>query len=86
MGKTTLIRSLVGQVRSAHGSVAVRGQDCTRARPHAIAQLGVAYVPEGRGIFPNLSVRENLLVAGRPPRSVHAWRFLRGAVHVRFVA
>ncbi|CUK02437.1 MULTISPECIES: ABC transporter ATP-binding protein [Achromobacter] len=65
MGKTTLIRSLVGQVRSAQGRVAVRGADCTRARPHSIAQMGVAYVPEGRGIFPNLSVRENLLVAAR---------------------
>ena len=65
MGKTTLIRSLVGQVPSARGNVAVRGRDCTRARPHAIARLGIAYVPEGRGIFPNLSVRENLLVAAR---------------------
>ncbi|MGE8689858.1 MAG: ABC transporter ATP-binding protein [Achromobacter sp.] len=68
MGKTTLIRSLVGQVQSARGSVRVDGLDCTRARPHAIARLGVAYVPEGRGIFPNLNVRENLLVAARPGR------------------
>ncbi|KGD89874.1 ABC transporter [Achromobacter sp. RTa] len=68
MGKTTLIRSLVGQVKSARGSVRVDGRDCTRARPHAIARLGVAYVPEGRGIFPNLNVRENLLVAARPGR------------------
>ena len=68
MGKTTLIRSLVGQVKCAQGSVRVDGRDCTRARPHAIARLGVAYVPEGRGIVPNLNVRENLQVAARPGR------------------
>ncbi|ARP94461.1 ABC transporter ATP-binding protein [Bordetella genomosp. 13] len=68
MGKTTLIRTLLGLVRPARGSVSVSGRDCTRAAPHAIARLGIAYVPEGRGIFPNLSVRENLLVAARPGR------------------
>ncbi|MDM9559542.1 MULTISPECIES: ABC transporter ATP-binding protein [Bordetella] len=66
MGKTTLIRTLMGHVRSRHGRLSVAGRDCTRAAPHTIARLGVAYVPEGRGIFPNLSVRENLLVAARP--------------------
>ncbi|GAB1575440.1 ABC transporter ATP-binding protein [Bordetella petrii] len=66
MGKTTLIRTLMGHVRSRQGRLSVAGRDCTRAAPHAIARLGVAYVPEGRGIFPNLSVRENLLVAARP--------------------
>ena len=65
MGKTTLIRSMLGLVRPAAGSVAIRGRDMTRAAPHAIAQAGIAYVPEGRGIFPNLSVRENLLMAAR---------------------
>ncbi|WP_459618211.1 ABC transporter ATP-binding protein [Bordetella sp. 2513F-2] len=68
MGKTTLIRTLLGLLKPARGSVQVRGRDCTRAAPHAIARLGVAYVPEGRGIFPNLSVRENLLVAARSGR------------------
>jgi len=66
MGKTTLIRTLLAHVRASRGSVRVRGRDCTRARPHAIARQGVAYVPEGRGIFPNLTVRENLLLAARP--------------------
>ena len=65
MGKTTLIRTLLAHVRASRGTVRVRGHDCTRARPHAIARLGVAYVPEGRGIFPNLTVRENLLLAAR---------------------
>jgi branched-chain amino acid transport system ATP-binding protein len=68
MGKTTLIRSLMGHVKSARGNVRVRGSDCTHAQPHAIARMGVAYVPEGRGIFPNLNVRENLQVAARPGR------------------
>jgi branched-chain amino acid transport system ATP-binding protein len=67
MGKTTLIRTLLAHVPASRGSVHVRGRDCTRARPHAIARLGVAYVPEGRGIFPNLTVRENLLLAARRP-------------------
>lgn len=65
MGKTTLIRTLMGHVRSRQGKLSVVGQDCTRAQPHTIARLGLAYVPEGRGVFPNLSVRENLLVAAR---------------------
>ena len=66
MGKTTLLRTLVGLVRPKRGTVRIRGRDMTRAPPHSIARAGVAYVPEGRGIFPNLSVRENLVMAARP--------------------
>ncbi len=78
MGKTTLIRSLTGHVKSAQGNVRVRGSDCTHAQPHAIARMGVAYVPEGRGIFPNLNVRENLQVAARPGRrSGQDWTYVR---------
>ncbi|MBL8464888.1 MAG: ABC transporter ATP-binding protein [Thauera sp.] len=65
MGKTTLLRSMLGLVRPRHGTVRVNGDDMTRSKPHRIALAGVAYVPEGRGIFPNLSVRENLLMAAR---------------------
>jgi len=65
MGKTTLIRTVLAHVRASRGEVRVRGRDCTRARPDAVARLGLAYVPEGRGIFPNLTVRENLLLAAR---------------------
>ncbi|KAB0609130.1 ABC transporter ATP-binding protein [Castellaniella defragrans] len=68
MGKTTLIRTLVGHVRPARGTITIRGRAAPR-QPHRIARLGIAYVPEGRGIFPNLSVRENLLVAARPGHS-----------------
>jgi len=66
MGKTTLIRSLLGLVRPRAGVIRVRGEDMTQASPHAIARRGIAYVPEGRGVFPNLSVRENLMMAARP--------------------
>jgi branched-chain amino acid transport system ATP-binding protein len=66
MGKTTLIRTLVAHLRPSRGRVMVNGKDLTHAPPHRIAQQGVAYVPEGRGIFPNLSVRENLIMAARP--------------------
>lgn len=68
MGKTTLIRTLLGHVKQREGHIAVRGQDCSRAAPHEVARAGVGYVPEGRGVFPNLSVRENLVMAARPGR------------------
>ena len=66
MGKTTLIRTLMGHIRPTAGSIKIRGADHTRSEPHQVARQGIAYVPEGRGIFPNLDVRENLLVAARP--------------------
>jgi branched-chain amino acid transport system ATP-binding protein len=68
MGKTTLIRTLLGHVRQRDGRISVFGQDMSRARPHEVARLGIGYVPEGRGVFPTLSVRENLVMAARPGR------------------
>ncbi len=68
MGKSTLIRTLLGHVTQREGSIRVNGKDLSKARPHEVARLGVAYVPEGRGVFPNLSVRENLVMAARPGR------------------
>jgi branched-chain amino acid transport system ATP-binding protein len=68
MGKSTLIRTLLGHVAQRAGRIQLFGQDCSRARPHEVARLGVAYVPEGRGVFPNLTVRENLVMASRPGR------------------
>jgi branched-chain amino acid transport system ATP-binding protein len=65
MGKTTLIRTLVGLVRARSGQVRVDGSDATHAPAHAIARRGVAYVPEGRGIFATLSVAENMAIAER---------------------
>ncbi|ARP98213.1 ABC transporter ATP-binding protein [Pseudorhodoplanes sinuspersici] len=66
MGKSTLLRSLLAIVRQRWGAVRVRGIDMTNATPDAIARAGIAYVPEGRGIFGNLTVRENLVMAARP--------------------
>lgn len=68
MGKTTLLRSVLGLLPPREGRVLVHGKDMTGAAPHRIARAGIAFVPEGRGIFPNLSVRENLSMAARPGR------------------
>ena len=66
MGKTTLIRGMLRLLRATTGRVVVRGRDCSAERPDRVARMGIGYVPEGRGVFPNLSVRENLLMAARP--------------------
>ncbi len=66
MGKTTLIRTFMGYVPAAGGSIAWQGRTVTGAAPERMARLGIGYVPEGRGIFPNLSVRENLVMTARP--------------------
>ncbi|HEY8552910.1 MAG TPA: ABC transporter ATP-binding protein [Burkholderiales bacterium] len=72
MGKTTLIRSLLRLTPPRRGELRVRGRPAGDMPPHAIARQGIAYVPEGRGIFPNLTVRENLVMASRP--GVHGRR------------
>ncbi len=78
MGKSTLIRTLLGHVAQREGQIHVFGQDVSRARPHQVARLGVAYVPEGRGVFPNLTVRENLVMAARAGRDGRKpWTFER---------
>ena len=78
MGKTTLIRALMGFNRASAGRVLVHGRDCTGAPPHRIAREGIAYVPEGRGIFPTLTVRENLCFAARAPRrGGEGWTYAR---------
>jgi len=65
MGKTTLLKSLIGLVRPRSGDVRFRGSLVTGVAPWRVARRGVALVPEGRGIFPNLNVRENLSMAAR---------------------
>src|SRR6476469_2923861 len=78
MGKTTLIRTALGYVRAADGSVAWRGRTLTGAPPEKMARLGIGYVPEGRGIFPNLAVRENLVMTARSgPDGARSWTFDR---------
>ncbi|MEP6943321.1 MAG: ABC transporter ATP-binding protein [Betaproteobacteria bacterium] len=65
MGKTTLLRSLLGLTRPRSGEIAFDGASIAALAPFRIARLGLAYVPEGRAIFPLLSVRENLTLAAR---------------------
>ncbi len=76
MGKTTLIRSIAGLTPARQGAIIFRGYDITAVAPHVIARLGMGLVPQGRRIFPSLTVEENLLVAARrhgaPPRE-HRW-------------
>ncbi len=66
MGKTTLLRSLLRLTPPRRGTIKVYGQDMTGAPSERIVRKGIAYVPEDRGIFPNLTVRENLVMAARP--------------------
>jgi branched-chain amino acid transport system ATP-binding protein len=65
-GKTTTIASIAGFLRPRGGSIRVHGTDLTGAPPHRVARAGVALVPQGRRIFGDLSVGENLAVAARP--------------------
>src|SRR5438034_4597607 len=71
VGKTTLLKSVMGLLRPRSGRVTFEGKDITNARPEARARAGIGYVPQGREIFPQLTVRENLQVGlmanpGRP--------------------
>jgi branched-chain amino acid transport system ATP-binding protein len=65
MGKTTLLRTLAGLVRPSSGRIELNGNDLTASRASARSRAGLAIVPEGRGIFPNLTVAENLTFASR---------------------
>ena len=64
-GKTTLLRTVAGALRPDAGSISFAGQDITRLPAHRRVQLGISLVPEGRRLFPDLTVEENLMVAGR---------------------
>ncbi len=78
MGKTTTLRSILGLTPPKQGAVRIEGQDVTGMAAHRIVKLGIGFVPENRGIFPNLSVRENLIMASRPGRDGRMdWTFER---------
>jgi urea transport system ATP-binding protein len=72
VGKSTLLKSLMGVERVRSGRITLDGQDITQAAPHARARLGLGYVPQGREIFPRLTVEENLLtgLAGQNTREI----------------
>ncbi len=73
MGKTTTVRAVMGLLRPWAGSVHVAGQMLTGARPSRIARAGLGLVPEGRQIFPRLSVEENLLACAAARSGVARW-------------
>ena len=70
VGKTTTVKTIMGLVPSSSGSVILDGTPITRWPPHRVARAGVAYVPEGRLILPDLTVIENIKVAERGPSRV----------------
>jgi branched-chain amino acid transport system ATP-binding protein len=78
MGKSTLLKSIMGLVKPRSGSVEIMGRPMTGCAPFEVARLGIAYVPEGRGIFGNLSVKENLVMAARTgTRGRRDWTYAR---------
>jgi urea ABC transporter ATP-binding protein UrtE len=60
MGKTTLLRTLIGEIRATDGAITFEGSDITRLSMHKRARAGIGYVPQGRDIYPQLSVMDNL--------------------------
>lgn len=68
-GKTTLLETIMGSLRPRAGGIEVVGHDVTGSPPHVRARLGVGYVPQGRGVFGQLTVAENLLVAAEAVRA-----------------
>jgi len=78
MGKTTTVRSILGLTPARRGSVRFRGEPIERLAPDRIGRLGIAVVPEGRQIFPNLTVRENLVAfAGNRSGASDPWTLAR---------
>jgi branched-chain amino acid transport system ATP-binding protein len=73
MGKTTLMRSVIGFTPCRRGAIWFKGQDITRLEPYKIARLGLRLVPQGRRIFPSLSVRENLRIAALESVGARTW-------------
>ena len=75
VGKTTTVKTIMGLVQPSAGVVALEGSSITAWAPHRVARAGVAYVPEGRLIFPDLTVVENIRIAERTPAK--AWPLAR---------
>jgi branched-chain amino acid transport system ATP-binding protein len=77
VGKTTTLRAIMGLARKSAGKVEFDGIDLAKYRPHEVPRRGVGYVPQGRGIFPNLTVLENLCIGlpGKPDREREEYVF-----------
>ena len=80
MGKTTTVRTIVGLLPSLSGEIVFRGQSIANLKSHQIGKLGIGLVPEGRQIFPNLTVRENLVAtSANRHRRKNPWTLKRVA-------
>ena len=77
MGKTTICRSIMGLTAPRSGSITFRGEEISAMDTHKISKKGIAYVPQGRGIFASLSVKENLTVGARGQDKPNAWTLER---------
>jgi branched-chain amino acid transport system ATP-binding protein len=73
MGKSTIIRSIMGLTPPRSGQVVFKGEVITGLEPHLIARRGIGFVPQGRGVFPSLTVRENLTLAEKRIDGDEAW-------------
>ena len=76
VGKTTLMRSILGLMDRVTGRMSLDGDDISALRTHQRAKAGIAYVPQGRGILPRFTVRENLtlgIFAARSPNGIEEW-------------
>lgn len=69
VGKTTVMRSIIGFTHPRQGTVHFKGVDITRFEPHRVVRMGIGFIPQGRRIFPSLTVKENLAIAARNDRS-----------------
>ena len=73
MGKTTVIHSIIGFTPPRRGMICFKGKDITSLQPYQIARMGIGLVPQGRCIFPSLSVKENLTMSARTEMKTKAW-------------
>ena len=73
MGKTTTIRSIIGFTPPREGQIRFKKRDITKLKPYHIAKMGIGLVPQGRNIFPSLSVKENLTMAARQGSKNGEW-------------
>jgi branched-chain amino acid transport system ATP-binding protein len=77
MGKTTTIHSIIGLAPPRHGEVRYKGKNIAGRTPYSIAKMGIGLVPQGRRIFPSLTVKENLMIGARGAATPESWNLER---------